>query len=240
MAQATNTSNAGDGLKPEDRYRYIGFQVFPSKSDTFWKSDSEAQQYAAKVKAGLGESVLHREFSLLETETMSKADKWVLTLAGAVMVLSVALPWVAFRTTDATNYSLSWPSALGTLLGGIGTAFSSGIGVGLSALLGLVVMLGAPLLGLWTLAMVWRKAKSAEAYFEGLRLPLKLSYVIFFSGLGVMFLAFFGGSIPGFASWGLIDPPEHYGISALFRILSFGPYVALGMSLVCAVKSGDL
>jgi hypothetical protein len=156
------------------------------------------------------------------------------------MVLTVAFPWVAFRTVDATNYSLSWPSALGMLLGGIGTAFSSGIGVGLSALLGLVVMLATPILGAWALAMVWRKAKTPEAYLLGVRTPLKLSYLVFFSGLAVIVLSFFGGDIPGFASWGLIDPPERYGIGALLRILSFGPYVALGMSLVCAVKSGDL
>jgi hypothetical protein len=240
MAQTANTPNAGDGIKSDDRYRYIGFGVFPEKSDPFWKSESEAQQYASKVQAGQAESLLHREFSLLETEAMGKADRWILTVAGAVMSLTVAFPWVAFRTVDATNFSLSWPSALGVLLGGIGTAFSSGIGVGLSALLGLVVMLGTPILGAWTLAMVWRKAKSAEAYILGLRLPLKLSYVIFFAGLAVFVLSFFGGHIPGFESWGLIDPPERYGAGALFGVLSFGPYVALGMTMVCADKSGDL
>lgn len=240
MAQASNTQNAGDGVKPEERYKFIGFGVFPEKSAKFWKSDAEAQEYANKVRAGLGDSVLHREFSLLETKTMGKADKWVLTVASAVMLLTVALPWVAFRTINATNFSLSWPSSLGLLLGAFGTAFSAGIGVGLSALLGLVVMLGAPLLGLWTLAMVWKKAKSAEAYYMGLRLPLKLSYWIFFAGLTAISLSFFGGQVAGFESWGLIDPPESYGISALLGVLSFGPYVALGASLVCAVKSGDL
>lgn len=240
MAQAANTQDSGEGIKPEDRFRYIGFQVFPSKPGSFWKSDAEAQQYAAKVKTGLGESVLHRDFSLLETQPMSRADRWVLTLVGVFMILSVAIPWISFRRTDATDFTLSWPSALGTLLGGIGTAFSSGIGVGLSALLALVVMIATPVLGAWVLAMVWRKAKTPEDYFLGLRTPLKLSYWIFFASLAVIFLAFFGGDIPGFASWGMIDPPEHYGISALLRMLSFGPYLALGMSLVCAVKSGDL
>jgi hypothetical protein len=240
MAQAPNKPQEEKEPKAEDRFRYIGFNVFPAKSETFWKSDAEASQYAAKVQAGMGESLLHREFSLLETKPMGRADKWILTLAGVVMLLTVALPWISYRMNDGGTYSLSWPSALGALLGGLGTAFSSGIGVGLSALLGLVVLLLTPILGIWTLAMVSRKAKSAEAYFLGLRLPLKLSYIVFFSGLAVIVLSFLGGDIPGFASWGLIDPPEHYGIAALLQILSFGPYVALGMSLVCAVKSGDL
>jgi len=240
MAQASNSPNPAEGVKPEDRYRYIGFGVFPEKSDAFWKSDAEAQQFATRIGSTLGESALHREFSLLETATMGKADKWVLTVAGAIMLLTVAMPWVAYRTIDATDFSLSWPAALGLLMGSFGTAFSAGIGVGLSALLGLIVMIGAPLLGAWTLAMVWRKAKSAEAYYMGLRLPLKLSYVIFFAGLAGIVFSFFGGHLAGFESWGLIDPPESYGVGALLRVLSLGPYVALGMSLVCAVKSGDL
>lgn len=240
MAQAPNTSQDKQEPKPEDRYRYIGFNVFPAKPESFWKSDAEAQQFAAKVRAGLGESVLHREFSLLETKPMGRADKWVLTLTGVVMLLTVVFPWISYRTVDGGTYSLSWPSALSALLGGLGTAFSSGIGVGLSALLGLVVMLGTPVLGAWTLAMVWRRAKSAEAYFLGLRTPLKLSYVVFFSGFAVFVLSFLGGDIPGYSSWGLIEAPEHYGIGALVQILSMGPYMAVGMSLVCAVKSGDL
>ncbi len=240
MAQASNSPNPAEGVKPEDRYRYIGFGVFPEKSDTFWKSDAEAQQYSTKVRAGVGESALHREFSLLETATMGKADKWVLTLAGAAMLLTVAMPWVAFRTAQSTDFSLSWPSALSLLTGNIGAAFSAGIAAGLSALLGLIVILGAPLLGAWTLAMVWRKAKSADDYYSGLRLPLKLSYWTFFAGLAALTLSLFGGQVAGYESWGLIEPPESYGTTALLQVLSFGPYVAIGASLICAVKSGDL
>lgn len=240
MAQTSTTPSAGDGVKPEDRYRYIGFGVFPGKPDRFWQSDAEAKQYAEKVRAEIGESILHRDFSLLETETMSVADRWIITLSSALMFLTVALPWVAYRTATGGDFSLSWPAALSTLFGNLGTAFSSGIGVGLSAVLGLAVMLAAPILGIWTIAMVWRRAKSKELYYNGLRLPLKLSYITFYAALGVVVLSFFGGNIPGFESWGLIDPPERYGTGALFSILSFGPYVAMGMALICAVKSGDL
>lgn len=240
MAQTSNAPNAGDGIKPEDRFRYIGFGVFPGKTGTFWKSDSEAQQYATKVQLGLGEASLHRDFSLLETEPMSVADRWIVTISAVTMLLTVAMPWVSYRTNDATDFSLSWIGALGTLLGGLGTAFSGGIVVGISALLGLVVLVGTPLLGLWTLAMVWRKAKTQESYLLGVRQPLKLCYYVFYAALTIIFLSFFGGQIPGFETWNLIDPPEHYGVGTLFGILSFGFYVALGVSMICGVKSGDL
>ncbi len=240
MAETAKSSQAGDNYTPEERYRYIGFDVFPKGKTSFWKSESEAKEYTSKVVSGIGESVLHREFSLLEDEAMGKADKWVLTAGGATLLLTLVLPWVSFRTATGAEFSMSWPSALGTLISSLGTAFAGGIGIGLSSLLALLFMIGAPVVGAWTLAMVWRKAKSAEAYQLGLRTPLKVGYILFFSGLAVFVLAFFGGHIPGFESWGLIDPPEHYGIGALLSILSAGPYVALGMAVVCAVKSGDL
>lgn len=223
-----------------DRYRFIGFEVFGKPTHPFWKSDAEAQQYAGRLHTGMGESVLYRESSLLEEEAMSTADRWVVGVAAAIMLLTVAMPWVGYRTSAGTDFSLWWPSALGTLLGGLGTAFGSGIAVGLSALLGLVVMVGGPILGAWALVMVLRKPKSQDAYLMGLRLPLKLGYVIFFSGLAVFLLSLVGGYIDGFASWGLINPPEKYNTGVLFSILSYGAYLAVAGGMVCAVKSGDL
>lgn len=240
MAQPTDAPRSDGGNKTEDRFRYIGFQVFPKKVDQFWKSEAEAQQFAAKVKTGLGESVLYRESSLLEQEAMGKIDRWVLSAAGLIMVLTVALPWVGYRTSAGTDFSMYWPGALGALLGGLGTAFSAGLAVGLSALLALVVMLGAPVLGAWTLAMVWRKARTPEQYLIGLRMPLKLSYYVFFAGVLIFLFSLIGGHIPGFESWGLIEGPEKYNTAALFMVLSLGGYLAVAGALVCAVKSGDL
>jgi hypothetical protein len=225
---------------PADRYRYIGFEVYPEKVETFWKSDTEEKEYESRLRDELGSSTLHRDFSLLEQEAMGKADHWVLAATAAVMILTVAMPWVSYRTSAGTDFSMSWPGALGTLFGSLGTAFSAGMAVGLSALLGLVVMIGAPLIGAWGLAMIWRKAKTPEAYFAGLRQPLRLGYILVFSGLAVIVLAFVGGQIPSMSSWGLIDPPDSYGIGVLFKILSMGGYLAMATGMIFGVKSGDL
>jgi len=238
--QAPSNPREHQSPPEEVRYRYIGFDVYPKRIGRFWKSDAEADAYKKKVKLGSGVSSLDRDFSLLHDVALAKADKSVLTVLGLVMLLSVALPWVRFRTATGGSFSLSWPGALGALLGGIGTAFAGGFTVGLSAILGLLLTVASPLLGAWILAVLWMKAPSDDAHQARLRKPLLCGYAVFFAGLLVFLLALAGGQIPGFSSWGLIDPGESYGLGALLTLLSYGPYAAIGAGLVAGVKSGDL
>jgi len=231
---------ADQGLPDEVRFRFIGFDVYPKHIPRFWKSDAEAAGYAKQVQLGSGVSSLDRDFSLLHDVAIAKTDKLVLTAVGVVMLLTVAMPWVHYRTATGGDFSLSWPGVLGTLLGGMGTAFSGGLTVGVSAFFSLIAAIATPLLGAWILAMLWTKAPSDDAYQVRLRLPLQLSYGVFFAGLAVIILSLAGGQIPGFANWGLIEPGESYGIGTLLTLISYGPYAALGAGMVAGVKSGDL
>ena len=135
---------------------------------------------------------------------------------------------------------MGWGGALGVLTGGFSTAFAGGFWVGLSAILGLILMIGTPLLGIWTLVSLWTKAKTEEAFLLRLRRPLNLGYILFFSGLIMGIASLFGGQIPGYESWGLINPGETYGIMTLLTVLSYGFYIAVAMGLVAGVKSSDL
>jgi hypothetical protein len=224
----------------ELRFRYIGFGIYSKRVPRFWKSEKEAAAYAGRVRLGSGVSSLDRDFSLLHVVPVSRADRAVITVVALLMVGTLMMPWVQFRTLAGNDLSLSWGGALGTLLGGLSTAFAGGLGVGLSAILGLVLLVGCPIVGLWTLASLWMKAKSDEAYQVRLKRPLYLGYALFFSGLGIAILSLFGGDIPGYASWGLINLGESYGIQTLAGLLSFGTYTALTMGLVAGVKSADL
>ena len=239
---AETQSNAGHANEGEtdDRFRYIGFGVYPKHVPRFWKSDAEQQEFAHRIKVGVGGSTLERDFSLITQEAMTRIDRAVVMAAGIILVLTAVLPWVQFATRNGGQVSLLWPSALRTLLGGLGTAFGGGLGVGLSALLGLVTLLGSPVLGVWLLVSCRTKAKTPEAYLVRLRRPLSLGYVLFFSGFAIMVLALLGGQIPGIESWGLKNPGEGYGIGTLVTVVSYGFYVAMAMGLVTGVKSGDL
>lgn len=229
-----------DAVSEETRYRFIGFDVYPKSVPRFWKSDAEASEYAKHVQLGAGVSSLDRDFSLLHDVAISKVDKMVMTAVGVVMLLTVILPWVNFRTMTGTDFSLSWMGVVGVLLGGIGTAFSGGITVGLSAILALVIAIATPLLGVWILAMLWTKAASDDAFQERLRKPLQLGYSVFFAGMAIMVLSFAGGQIPGYATWGMIDSGDSYSLGGLLTLISYGAYSALGAGFIAGVKSGDL
>jgi len=244
---STSESNApsGGGSKsvfPESdvRFRYIGFGIYPKRIPKFWKSDTEADEYAKKIKIGEGLSTEGRDFSLLHVIPVSKADRIVVTIVALVMLATLGMPWIHFKTATGSSVSLSWGSALGTLMGGLSTAFAGGLWVGLSAILGLVLAIGTPLLGIWILVSLWTKAKTDEAFLIRLRRPLNLGYIMFFCGLISAIVSLFGGTIPGYQNWGLINPGEGYGIMTLVTILSYGVYAAMAMGLVAGVKSSDL
>ena len=228
------------GGEAPDRFRYIGFEVFPKRIPKFWKSDEEERQYSGRVKLGAAESSLDRDSSLLKQEALGRIDRWALMGIGILMVATLVMPWVHYKAVGGGAVSMGWLGALGTLLGGLGNAFGGGFNIGLSALLALVVMLGGPALGVWILTALWGKATSADAYQARLRRPLRLGYIVFFAGVFVWLLALPGGSIPGYESWGLMNPGEGYGLGTLAAIVSFGAWVAIGLGWVAAVKAGDL
>jgi hypothetical protein len=245
MSTSEPKASAGDSLKsavPDSdvRFRYIGFGIYPKRIPRFWKSDAEAEAHAKKIKLGEGLSTEGRDFSLLHVVPVTKADRIVVSIVAIVLLATLVMPWVHFRTTSGSYVSLGWGGALGTLLGGLSNAFAGGIWVGISALLGLVLLIGTPILGIWILASMWTKAKSDEAFLMRLRRPLNLSYALFFAGLFAAILSLFGGHIPGYDSWGLINPGESYGVMTLVTILSYGAYAAMAMGLVAGVKSSDL
>lgn len=230
----------GEQDSPDSRFRYIGFDVYPKHVPEFWKSDQEAMEYSKRVGAETGTSSLNREFSLLHVVPVSKVDRVIVTLVSVVMLATLAMPWVHYRMATGADQSLSWFGAFGALLGGLGDAFGGGLATGVSAILGLAIMVLTPLLGLWTLAMLWKKDVATDAYLIGLRRPLKIGMWLFLAGVAVVVLSLVGGHIPGYESWGLIEPGEKYDIKTLMTILSFGAYSSLAMSLVAGVKAGDL
>ena len=154
--KAPTGSTAKSAIPNSDvRFRYIGFGIYPKRIARFWKSDAEAAEYAKRINLGEGLSTEGRDFSLLHGVAVSKADRIVVTIVALAMLATVAMPWVHFRTVSGTDLSMGWGGALGSLMGGLSTAFAGGLWVGLSAILGLVILVGSPLLGVWILASLW-------------------------------------------------------------------------------------
>ncbi|MGH8015642.1 MAG: hypothetical protein ACREBV_05585 [Candidatus Zixiibacteriota bacterium] len=101
MKSGSGTSASDKGQKQStpkkinerDRLRYIGFDVFPGEPKDLFKSEEEKKKLVAQVRERLEHhDHLRSDCTLLE-ERVSGTDRIFLTIASAVIVLSLFLPW---------------------------------------------------------------------------------------------------------------------------------------------------
>jgi len=91
----------GDGEKnkkpaeySDERFKYIGFDVFPGRAGDMFESDEERKNLIEKVKGKLERSQgeVRDRCTLIESR-LSGVEKGFLTLAAVAMVLALFLPW---------------------------------------------------------------------------------------------------------------------------------------------------
>ncbi len=92
MAEGENNK---ESLEPsEERFKYIGFDVFSGKAGNMFKSEDERKSLVEKVKAKLSRS--HGEVrdrcTLMESR-VSMVEKLFMTAAAVAMVLALFVPW---------------------------------------------------------------------------------------------------------------------------------------------------
>ncbi len=92
---------------PDDRFRYIGFEVKPGKIGEFFKSEAEKKLLVDKVKAKREKGEKLREHCTLTVERVAPYEKIVMTITSLVLIASLFLPWfsgyreVVVETTPA-------------------------------------------------------------------------------------------------------------------------------------------
>jgi len=78
----------------EERFKYIGFDVYPGKAGDMFKSDTERQTWVEKVKAKLARSQGEvRDRCTLMESRLSGLEKAFLTLAAVAMLAGLFIPW---------------------------------------------------------------------------------------------------------------------------------------------------
>lgn len=90
----------------EERYKYIGFEVFPGKPGNIFSSDEERKSLIEKVMRKLTRSEGEvRDRCTLMGERVSHAEKILLTVAAVVLVISLFLPWFSgYHEIVTTTY----------------------------------------------------------------------------------------------------------------------------------------
>jgi hypothetical protein len=87
------TSKKQDDMSDE-RFRYIGFEVFPSKAKDLYKSEDEHKSLVERVRQKLSrsEGEVRDRCTLLE-DRVSHGEKIFLTVVSALLIVSFFIPW---------------------------------------------------------------------------------------------------------------------------------------------------
>jgi hypothetical protein len=96
MAEEDKKKTTSDKhVSDEQRFHYIGFDVFPGKAKDLFKSSAEKDKLVDALKAKRESGQIIRDECTLFEDRVSGMDRIVMTIACAVMLLSLFLPWFA-------------------------------------------------------------------------------------------------------------------------------------------------
>ncbi len=93
MADKENKKDAGKRINDDQRFRYIGFDVYPGKPGDLFKSESEKKQLVEAVVAKRDKGDVTREHCTLFEERVSLSDRLTLGIACLVIFASLFIPW---------------------------------------------------------------------------------------------------------------------------------------------------
>jgi hypothetical protein len=225
----------------EERFRYIGFNVFPKDVREFWKDDSEKQAHLAHVRESGGKFVpLSRSNSIVAAGSLSRFERLMLTFTSLLLAISPLLPWFSF-TRGEQKFSYSGFSLL--FQSGVVREYL-GLGPGLlttAFLLLLALMIVSAGFGVATLVILYSGAKdSSEAYLLRLHkimtwhyLPI-LGWAVFFGLAAPSTLLPYGPSL------GLTEVGDRLNMGTLAAASSVGLWIPFATLWVNAIKGNDL
>lgn len=78
---------------PDERFRYIGFEVHPGKINDLFKSDSEKESWVKKIREKRKKGFRLRDETSFDAPRVSSYERIVLTITSLVLIASLFLPW---------------------------------------------------------------------------------------------------------------------------------------------------
>jgi len=108
-------ASAKNSISDSQRFKYIGFDVFPGKPKELFKSDSEKEKLVDAVKARREKGDVIRDECLLLGERISLSDRIVGTVACLVMVAALFFPWYSAYNEIVEESQVPMAAATDTL-----------------------------------------------------------------------------------------------------------------------------
>jgi len=225
--------------KPEElRYNYLGFDVVPGKLKEFWASEEEKKLYIDKIRATAGTShTIERDFSMVNASLLNTADRIIISLASALLVLSLFLPYYNFTAFGATVRG----SAIGLLfnIAYVGNIVAWGsLIMKLTLVLAVIMIIISPLVGIANLAALNTGLKN-PGYFERLKQAGKLNIVALGLYLLLFILVMTGQPNP-FGSLGIEALGENFTFLSFINITSFSLWLNIGVHFLGMIPAMEL
>lgn len=256
-------------VSPEERLRYIGFDVFPGKPGELFANDAERQKYveAAKRRKSIGQAF--REHCALLQDRVTSLERTILTVVCVLIIFSLVLPWYTasntrivqptatattsgasneevltsaqlFRKTETTSESLS---GIGGLIG-IGSVgsmmFSSGFILMLTAVLMLVYTLATVVIPILTLRALYVGTGSADQRALVLKKQLRMNWYPFLLFVFALVVSFLGADYGFVPANYFTSLGNSYGPGVFIGSMSYGLLVSLGGFLILAAKGIEI
>jgi hypothetical protein len=220
-----------------DRFRYIGFEVFPQQSGPFFKSEEEKKKHLQEIEAARSpQDIAEREFSHLFGPSFTKMDKGVLYLCALVLIGGLFMPWFFLPKGGGLEMFFGF-NLLMVLATRMGAVFQVSWIAGAGAALGVLNLVVAPLLGL---RLFWALIRTKSGSEQELN---KLKKVLGWHRFPVLlYVLIIGLSIAGFKApeSPLLFFKEGFNIFDLIAEAGVGFWAILMGHLLAAVKTADL
>lgn len=218
--------------KLDERYRYIGFDVYPAKAERVFKDPAEEQLYLEKVrKKEKSLPGFERDFSLVYVPAFTNTDKVILTVFSFLLTISFFLPWVSLTQTG-TKFSFSALTAL-LNIGKISDFIAlGGIPAIVIVVLTAVFMISSLVLGVVNLLAIFSKAKDPERYWMKLKKLAKLGYLPILIWSTVLLISLGGFRTPVWDLLGIAQLGEKFNIFNLIQLSHVGLWMVFASLLV--------
>lgn len=80
-------------FNPDERFKYLGFEIHPGKIGNIFKSDSERESWVEKVRQKRQTGVRVREHNTLEEARVTSFERVILTITSVLLIVSLFFPW---------------------------------------------------------------------------------------------------------------------------------------------------
>ncbi len=226
-------------INPEElRYNYLGFEVQPGKLKEFWDSDDEKKRYVKKIRARLGTGhTIERDFSMINAKLINKADRIIISIASALMVFSLILPYYNFDAFGSTV--IGSPISFILNLGYISNFVAWGsLIMKLTLILSVFMIVFSPFVGVVNLVAL-NTGQKKQDYFVRLKKVGKLNVLAIILYLLLFVLVISGQSNP-FGSLGIEALGDNFTLLSFISMSSFSLWLNIGAHFLGIIPALEL